>query len=463
MQTRLRSEALYLTRALVAAMALAVVPATARAAEAEVADANEDSPGRFLTKEYYVDDVWERDRLTGDWGGLLPKLNDHGIKPRVIFSQFLQGVTTGGEDTGGEYGGTVDWFLDVDLTKLVGLWPGLSINLHANTRYGDSIQPNAGLTVLPNTAMLLPLPDPFNGTEVTGLTLTQGLWQGKLPVFDNNAVAAVSVGKLNIVDLLTNVLPNLGHGLEGFLNVNAMFPAWNWFRFAFPSQYGAGLFLFNTDNDLAQAGFVAFGQDNVSTTWDISDSFDDGVGMIGFARVFWKLVNEPGYVLVVAGGSTKKYSVIDAIDFDPISGMPRPELKRDQPWAVTTFLSQDFWHGASGEGRKAYAMLSGSVSDDSPSFARWSLSGSIEAIGPIARRAADRAGIAGYFTEFSGSLKRELRFIGERPRNGFGFELYYDFAINRWLHLTADLQLAQNLSKDDGFAVIPGGRLVMDF
>ena len=49
------------------------------------------------------------------------------------------------------------------------------------------------------------------------------------------------------------------------------------------------------------------------------------------------------------------------------------------------------------------------------------------------------------------------------PRNVFGFELYYNVAINRWLHLTVDLQLAQNLNKADGFAVIPGGRLVLDF
>jgi hypothetical protein len=29
--------------------------------------------------------------------------------------------------------------------------------------------------------------------------------------------------------------------------------------------------------------------------------------------------------------------------------------------------------------------------------------------------------------------------------------------------MTFDLQLAQNLSEDDDFAVIPGGRLVMEF
>ena len=108
-------------------------------------------------------------------------------------------------------------------------------------------------------------------------------------------------------------------------------------------------------------------------------------------------------------------------------------------------------------------LLSGSITDDSPSFARWGLVGSVEAVGPVAWREQDRTGIAGWFTKFNDSPKDELRLIGQRPRDTFGFELYYNVAINRWLHLTADLQLAQNLSKGDDFAVIPGARLVMDF
>jgi carbohydrate-selective porin OprB len=48
-------------------------------------------------------------------------------------------------------------------------------------------------------------------------------------------------------------------------------------------------------------------------------------------------------------------------------------------------------------------------------------------------------------------------------RDRWGLELYYNFEINPWLHLTPDLQLVQNDDKDDDFAVIPGIRLVLDF
>jgi porin len=181
------------------------------------------SAGDYLTLDY-LEEVWQRDRLTGDWGGLRTDLGDRGIKPQVKFTQFGQGVASGGIDTDAEYGGKVDWILDVDVSKFLGLWPGLFINLHAETQYGKSILANAGPSVLPNTPMLLPLPK-CDCTEMTNLTLMQGLWEGTIPLQDDKGAVVFAAGKLNIVDLLTTSFPNFGYGLEGFLNWNALYPA----------------------------------------------------------------------------------------------------------------------------------------------------------------------------------------------------------------------------------------------
>jgi hypothetical protein len=63
-------------------------------------------------------------------------------------------------------------------------------------------------------------------------------------------------------------------------------------------------------------------------------------------------------------------------------------------------------------------------------------------------------------------LKQEVRIASlgtERLRDASrGFELYYNLEISRCLHFTAYIQLVQNANKDDDFAVIPGGRLVLD-
>jgi carbohydrate-selective porin OprB len=44
----------------------------------------------------------------------------------------------------------------------------------------------------------------------------------------------------------------------------------------------------------------------------------------------------------------------------------------------------------------------------------------------------------------------------------YGFELYYNYQINKWMHLSPDIQLVQNEWKDDDMAVIFGVRLVID-
>jgi porin len=45
----------------------------------------------------------------------------------------------------------------------------------------------------------------------------------------------------------------------------------------------------------------------------------------------------------------------------------------------------------------------------------------------------------------------------------WGLEVYYNFAINKWAHLSPDLQLLQNAQEDDDVAVVSGVRLTLDF
>jgi carbohydrate-selective porin OprB len=48
-------------------------------------------------------------------------------------------------------------------------------------------------------------------------------------------------------------------------------------------------------------------------------------------------------------------------------------------------------------------------------------------------------------------------------RDLYGFEVYYNYEVTPWMHVSADLQLVENENKGDDLAVIPGARLVIDF
>ena len=137
-------------------------------------------------------DIWTRDKLTGEWGGLRPDLHDHGIDVGLRLSQYGQGVASGGANQNAEYGGRMDYRLAVDGKKLFGLWKGVSVSLHAMSRFGRDISADAGGLALPNAEMMLPLPGSYSGTQITGLTLNQSLFDGR---------AEVLAGKLDVIDL----------------------------------------------------------------------------------------------------------------------------------------------------------------------------------------------------------------------------------------------------------------------
>ncbi len=88
----------------------------------------------------------------------------------------------------------------------------------------------------------------------------------------------------------------------------------------------------------------------------------------------------------------------------------------------------------------------------------------VEAFGLLPIRDADRMGVAGWYNRVNKDVRDLASVAGIRLRDGsWGVELYYNAAINRWLHLTGDLQIAQNENKRDDVAIIPGIRLVVDF
>ena len=53
--------------------------------------------------------------------------------------------------------------------------------------------------------------------------------------------------------------------------------------------------------------------------------------------------------------------------------------------------------------------------------------------------------------------------MGLALEDTWGVEIYYNIAINKWLHLTPDLQLIRSEVKGTDLAIVPGVRAVIDF
>ena len=413
-------------------------------------------------------DIWNRDKLTGDWG---KDLHDHGLDVDLRLSQYYQNVASGGVNENGEYGGTMDYRVTADAKKVFGLWEGLSFNMHARTRFGDDVLGDAGGLTTPNTGMLMPLPGDYHNTDITGLTGNQ-----YFPVGADH-LGLLTLGKLDILDAVTLFFPSVAYGQEGFMNVHSLISALPWFGAVDGlSLYGGWLATINKEYKIGQSAILVTGTQNETTSWgSLGNSFDEGVWMAAFHRFLYKLDDKPGYFMVFGGYSTRDQPSNDPRDHMLVPGQGIVDTDEKKPWDIALYLSQVFWQAEGDPNRKATILIGGTVGPDNPQFAQYNFFTAVEAYGPMASRPHDRMGVAFWYNWLSDDFKDLVSPVVDL-RDFWGVELYYNIALNKWLHLTPGLQFIRNehdgrpgipfLQKKkngDDLAIIPGLRLVMDF
>ena len=114
-----------------------------------------------------------RSASRGDWFGARDALFDEGIDLRTNLSQFYQGVTSGGLRQTFPYGLKFDYFGTIEVEKLVG-WEGLFVNLHGESRFGQSVNRDVGSLVPANFALEFPKPT-GSASALTNMQIEQFL------------------------------------------------------------------------------------------------------------------------------------------------------------------------------------------------------------------------------------------------------------------------------------------------
>ncbi|MEP4485826.1 MAG: carbohydrate porin [Halioglobus sp.] len=404
-----------------------------------------------------ADDMWTRDKLTGDWGGLRSDLTKHGIDIDLRLTQYYQEVTSGGRNENGEYGGTLDYRIKLEGDKLFGSWEGFWIDMHARTRWGDDIGDDAGSLTIPNTGLLMPLPGDYSDTDITGLTVNQ-----MFPVGDTH-LGLATAGKLDILDAVTLFFPSVGYGQEGFQNVNGLVSALPWFGAVNGlSLYGGWLSTINKQYGTGQSAVLVTGTENVTTTWgQVSESFDD-VWVAAFHRFLYDIDGRPGYVMVFGGASTREQTSNDSNDFIFLPGQGIVSTEEEKPWDVALYVSQVLWQAEGDPSRKTTLLIGGTAGPDNPQFAQYNALAAVEMYGLFESRPHDRMGVSGWYNAMSDNFTDLVSPVADL-RDSWGFEFYYNYQVMPSVHLTGDIQFLENEWNGDDLAVVPGVRLVIDF
>jgi porin len=383
----------------------------------------------------------ERDRLTGDWGGTRTRLKESGITLNPRLTQFYQGMTSGDDNHDFQYGGKADLLLNADLSKL-GFWQGLSLTVHAEYNFGESVNGRGGTIALANTALYFPGIEGWDRSDLSSVYLGQRFGDS----------VSLLLGKINIIDLAGARPFAGGAGIDSFWNIVFTAPPSGTVP---PYLFGA---LFSVRTETATFGLWIYDPVDATNKTGFEDPFNDVTfrGTVEFPVTIGGLSGNQGFVALY---STERSNAPDTSD-----GILLPQIsvgvKNTRYYFAYTF---DQYLYQSKKNPKEGVGLFGQfgISDGNPNRLHWSGHVGLGGTGLIPGRSRDNWGVGYYYAAPSNDLK-DLPGRIQKIEDEQGAEIFYNFAVTPWLVLGADLQVIKP-SLSDETAVFSGLRTVIRF
>lgn len=382
------------------------------------------------------------EELTRRMTALAKTMEASGFVYDAEATQFYQGVASGGAEQVFEYGGKVDQFLILNSGKL-GLWDGMTMTMHAETRFGQDVNNEAVGLAPVNVAMLYPKFDEHD-TAITGLTFSQALSDDVQAQF----------GKFNGLDLIYSLYPQTGRGVNGFMNASMVVPVS--VARVFPLSFlGAGALTYHGKQP--QGGILVYDTNNCTTTSGFDNLFDNGANVLGFWRFFTDFGGLPGSQMF--GGI---WSTGDFVAFDPTGFVIVPDeglvaVPRSGAYTLLYIAEQTLWIDPCNENHNIGLLSMWGLADEETSPIGWSANVAIQAQGISDSRPHDALGVGYFYTGLSDDFRNLLRPLRDL-RDVNGVELYYSAAVAKCFQLTADLQIVEPADIRNDTAVVFGLR-----
>lgn len=389
----------------------------------------------------------ERSKLTGDWLGRRSCLSDSGITIDISSTQYYQGVASGGQEQSFQYGGRDDYFLNFECEKL-GFCPGLSLTLHGETRYGESVNSLAGTLAAPNLLLAVPQPDGAV-TALTSVTFTQIVTE-EFQVYG---------GKMNTLDDYPQPLTG-ANSLTGFQNTAMLYnPVYA--RTIPYSTFAAGFSCLEDEESVFSV--IVYDTNDTPTVSGFDTFFDNGVSIYAEMIRPTTFFNRPGHQGISGTFSNGKYTSLTPTTYlDPIEGVVVVPATETGSWCVTYNFDQALWVSPEDPERMWGVFGNFGIADNNPSPVRWFASAGLSGVSRFAGRDTDSFGVAYFFVGVSEALKTLAPTVLPL-RDEQGVELYYNVAVTPWCQITPDLQVIDPFREQADTALIFGLRGKIDF
>jgi porin len=441
-----------------------VVLVAAQAHAAEPAAAS--PPQGIVPIPDYSGDIWSRSYLSGDWRGERNHLADMGLQFDLQFIQFLQSSVGGGfdADTETRWLGRFTYKMRIDLMRM-GILPGAVINVRAESRFGRTVNADAGAVLPVNTASIYPVKysdlENDQSLAITNLSWLQmlsehfGLIAGKIDMFDGD--------------------PNEFAGGRG----DTQFMNWN-FNYAAPvvinpgSTLGAGAVVLPHENWILQSLVVSASDSSSTNGFTELDEGGGGV-LVNGSSLQYRLFDLPG-------GFNATYLYYFDKDFTNLNSFAVQSRgidtsRKHQSWTFFVSAWQYLYTEQAPDGpldlNNQVPDLEGvglftrfSFADKTTNPWKNHVSGGIGGRGVVPTRDNDVFGI-GYFYNWLETARLDTR-LGEIDlidvdSNEWGFEFFYNIAITPAAKLSFDIQVVDSPLPGVSTGTVIGGRFGMTF
>lgn len=391
-----------------------------------------------------VRELLKRDTLTDDWGGVRPWLIGHGITLKPRLTMFYQGIISGKGENSSEFGGKTDLMLNADLSKL-GFWQGLSLTVHAEYNFGESVNGRSGTLIPVNTALMFPGIKGSDRFDVSSFYFGQ--------TFGNSV--SLRIGKINLIDLYASKPFQGGAGIDSFWNLTFAAPPSG----TVPAYLLAAMLSVRTEP--ATFNLWIYDPTSVVNKSVFDKPFNDGVTFRGNVEFPVTIAGRGGHQGFVATYSTKNGKDLDTLDELLLPKEIRfVGTKNDRYYFGYTF-NQYLYQSKKNpeEGVGLFGQFG--ISDGNPNPLYWSTFIGVGGTGLIPGRSLDNWGFGYYYDDLSNDLQDSFDPL-LKIRNEQGWEIFYNFAVTPWLSLGADLQIIDP-SLAAQTAVFGGLRTVLRF
>lgn len=383
--------------------------------------------------------LWERERLTGTWGGLRTRLEEAGY---AFFARYLTGGwanLSGGRRTGIRHDGYAEFGVDADLARAAG-WRGAQLHAQWISYHGGK----------PSPELVGQFPaDNLSGSEAEDESIRFYTIYLEQRLFDD--VLRIKAGQLAADDdfMQSQVGAEFQNGMFGdmtSLGIGLRLPI---YPLAAPGLYvevrPAAPFFVRT------AVYTGDSGDDETSNFGFDWGFDHEAGAAFAGEVGGSLdfAGRRGALLVGALGSTGRVKELSNRKRGTASvyAIAEQEIFAERPGVPTL---------------SAYVRFGYSVRE-SLATQRWRIDGGLVRYGVLGRR-EDRVGVAFGYTRFGRTFVDVARESGENAaRSQALVELTYRAQLAPWLSLQPDLQYIFDpfFNRNDAFAV--GLQAVVDF